>query len=257
MTADYQKFKQYHFRESPLLLGNVWNVQSAWVCQELGFDAIGTSSAAIAQTLGYEDGEQLPFEIYLLFIERILQTVNIPLSVDFEAGYGNNPEKILENILKLHALGVAGVNLEDSRVINGQRLLQSSFEFSKVLNFLSSNLQKLNVNIFLNVRSDVFLLGLPQALEEAKNRIRPYEEAGAEGIYLPFITKQEDIMEITKFTALPLNVMCMPELADFKKLQDWGVKRISMGNFVNQKVYDYMNDLLSRIIEDQRFKVLF
>lgn len=257
MTSNYEKFKQYHFKETPILLGNVWNVQSARICKELGFDAIGTSSAAIAHSMGYEDGEQTPFETYLLIIERITKTVNVPLTVDLEAGYGKDPEQILNNIIKLHTLGVAGINLEDSSMVNGERVLKTSLEFSKILSQIRSKLKELNLNIFLNVRSDVFLMGLPHALREAKDRIKYYEEAGAEGIFLPLITKQEDIVEITKSTTLPLNVMCMPDLPDFRKLHEWGVKRISMGNFVNHKIYDYMNQLVSKIIKDQSFQSIF
>ncbi len=256
MTYNYQRFKLAHFNESPLLLGNVWNVQSARVYERLGFAAIGTSSAAVAHSLGYEDGEQIPFETYLSIIERIIKSVDLPLTVDLEAGYGKNPEQILDNVKKLHALGVAGINLEDSSVINGERVLKSSFVFSEILGQLSLKLKELNMAIFLNVRSDVFLMGLPHALKEAKDRVKRYEKAGADGIFLPCISKKEDIVEITKTTSLPLNVMCVPELQDFRTLRDWGVKRISMGNFVNQKVYEHMNQLVSKVIADHSFQPL-
>lgn len=109
-----QDFKNLHQNEQPLLIGNVWNVQSAKVYEELGFKALATSSSAVANSLGYEDGEQMSFEEYFYLIERIAKSTSILLSVDLESGYGKDAIDIVENISKLSEIGIVGINLEDS-----------------------------------------------------------------------------------------------------------------------------------------------
>ena len=125
ITRKQQLFTQLHYQESPLLLGNVWDAHSAVIAQEAGFQALGTSSHAIAFSLGYKDGEEIPFDELLFMVERIMQVATIPVSVDFESGYSEKPKKVAKKVRKLTELGVVGINLEDSQVLNGKRQLQS------------------------------------------------------------------------------------------------------------------------------------
>ena len=92
---NYKKFKNLHNQDPSLLLGNVWNAQSALLFQKLGFNAIGTSSAAIATSLGYEDGEKMPFEDLFRIVKSIQSKINIPLTVDIEGGYSRNTSQII------------------------------------------------------------------------------------------------------------------------------------------------------------------
>jgi 2-methylisocitrate lyase-like PEP mutase family enzyme len=257
MTSQLQQFRKLHYNESPLLLGNVWNVQSAFVFQNLGFEAIGTSSSAIAKSLGYEDGENISFEDYLFIIDRIIKSVNLPLSVDLEAGYGKTEEAIVSNITRLIKLGVAGINIEDSMVVNNKRSIQKANDFANKLYNITTELNNRNIELFINVRCDAFLLNLPDTLNEAIKRIRLYENAGIDGIFLPCITNETDIKKVVENTKLPLNVMCMPDLPDFKRLQELGVKRISMGNFVNGHIYKQMESGIKEIVSDKSFSSLF
>ncbi len=104
-----------------LLLGNVWNVASAKTYQKSGFKAIGTSSAAVAHSLGYEDGEDMPFNALLHIVADISARVDLPLTVDIEAGYARDVNTINTNIKKLADLGVVGINIEDSVIERGIR----------------------------------------------------------------------------------------------------------------------------------------
>lgn len=110
-------FNDYHQDSSILILPNAWDVMSAKIYEDLNYRAIGTTSAGIAASLGYSDGEQLPFESMLDVIEKITQSVNIPVSADIESGYGETIEEVLENVRKIIASGVVGINLEDSKKI--------------------------------------------------------------------------------------------------------------------------------------------
>lgn len=253
----YLEFKELHNQTKPLIIGNVWNVQSAKVYEKLNFQAIGTSSAAIAHSLGYEDGEQMPFSDLLFIVERIRKSVSIPVSVDIEFGYGNTAAEIANTIISLEKLGVAGINIEDSLIENGERKLKDNLQFSQLLREVKSILTQQGISIFINVRCDAFLLNIPNTLQVATERIKKYEQAGADGIFLPCITKESDIATLVLQTKLPLNVMCMPDLPNFETLEKLGVKRISMGNFLNGYAYTSLENMTKKILAEQSFNPLF
>ncbi|MDP2235264.1 MAG: isocitrate lyase/phosphoenolpyruvate mutase family protein [Bacteroidales bacterium] len=256
MTS-YLRFKEFHHQTNPLLIGNVWNVQSAKVFEKLNFQAIGTSSAAIAHSLGYEDGQQLPFSELLYIVERIKKASKIPLTVDIENGYGKTANEVVANIQQLYNLGVVGINIEDSIAENGERKILDSNEFSIQLKSIIEKLDECKSRLFINVRCDVFLLNLYNATEQAIERIKLYEHSGADGIFLPCITNTNDIKIVVSQTNLPINVMCMPNLPNFETLSNIGVKRISMGNFINVDVYQTMENTVSTILQEQSFSTLF
>ncbi|MCL7989061.1 isocitrate lyase/phosphoenolpyruvate mutase family protein [Sphingobacterium sp. lm-10] len=255
--TNYLKFKALHHQMSPLIMGNVWDVQSAKVYEQLKYQAIGTSSAAIAHTLGYEDGEQMPFSDLLFMVERIISNTTLLLSVDIESGYGKTPAEVCDNIKRLCNLGVVGINIEDSVMEKGERNLKNKSEFFHFLEILLRELNKQKVSVFINVRCDAFLLQLPNALEESCNRIELYQRLPIDGIFLPCITAMEDIKQIVAKTNLPLNVMCMPELADFETLSAYSVKRISIGNFVYCYSHNMLVSISNSILEAQSFKTLW
>ena len=247
-------FKELHEQDQALLIGNVWDVASAKVAERLGFQALGTSSAAIAAMLGYQDGEQMSFEELYFVVQRIARNCASPLSVDLEAGYADHPSRIMEHIRKLIDLGVVGINLEDSRV-RQQRALQPAEQFSRLLEQIKNDVEQQTQALFLNIRTDTFLLNHPQPLAETKSRIRLYEIAGADGIFIPGLRKENDIKQLSSSTSLPLNIMCFPGLADFQSLQKWGVKRISMGDFAFQTMYQHLSENLSKVRQQQSFNV--
>ena len=256
MTA-YSIFKELHMQTKPLLLGNVWNVQSAKLFEKADFRAIGTSSAAIAHSLGYDDDQQLPFSELLYMVGRIMKNTNLPLTVDLEHGYGKTPAEIAANIRQLHKMGIAGLNIEDSMVENGERKLVDSKQFAALLKTISRALYDSDTRLFINARCDAFLLSLPDAASLAKQRIELYEQNGADGIFLPGICDVDDIRSAVAQTSLPINVMCVANLPDFETLAAIGVKRISMGNFINEKLYRNMEVTVSVIVAQQSFQSLF
>jgi len=256
MTA-IQKFRELHQEQDPLLIGNVWDVQSAKVYEKLGYQAVATSSSAVAFTLGYEDGENMSFDEYFYIIERILKSISIPLSVDLEGGYGKTADKIVLNISRLAKAGVVGINIEDSVIINGTRKLLSTHDFYEKLNAVILKLKEQDIEIFVNVRIDPFLLGVENATEETIQRIKIIEKAEADGIFVPCITDVQDIEYVINGLKLPFSVMCMPELPDFKTLKRLGVKRISSGNFLNGYIYGQLETALKAIGEAESFSPIF
>ncbi|MEY7149934.1 isocitrate lyase/phosphoenolpyruvate mutase family protein [Enterobacter cloacae] len=249
-------FAELHNQHEPLLIANVWDAASAVAAQEAGYQALGTSSAAIASTLGYEDGQGMPFDALFYMVTRIQAVSKLPLSVDMEAGYGDSAEEITANLRRLAQAGVAGVNLEDSRVINGVRQLDHASDFTCTLRTCDA-LRSENHSLFLNIRTDTYLLGHVDALHETILRGQSYKAAGADGLFVPCLTSEKDISLIAEATALPLNVMCMPDLPSFGRLKLAGVSRISMGNFVHSAMQSTLTDVMHAIRSRQTFEGLF
>lgn len=253
----FKHFVDLHNQKEPLLIGNVWNVQSAEIFERNGYKAIATSSAAVARTLGYSDGEEISFEEYLFIIERIARRSNIPFSVDLEAGYGETIDEIVDNIKILASNGIAGINIEDSKFHQGKRELVKEEYFRDKLIAICQKLKQEQIEIFINVRIDPFLNGHNNPLKEAIGRIKCYENTGIHGIFLPCITNAKDIQSVIEVTQLPLNVMCMEELPNFQVLNSLGVKRISSGDFLNVAVYKRMDEYLKSIKNKASFEPLF
>lgn len=249
-------FKELHQQETPLILCNVWDAASAIVAEKLGYQAIGTSSAAIAKSFGKDDGQIISFKKLLAVVKQISEVTSLPFSVDIEAGYADTPKEIVEDIAKLAKLNVVGINIEDSQLINGRRTLVDKHDFSEKLSQVKALLNDANIEMFINVRSDTFIVDAVTALPETIERISLYEGAGADGIFLPCLTAPDDISKIVDNCSLPLNVMCMPELVSFKQLQLLGVKRISMGNFVYDNLLAHLEKTLSSIKQQGSFEPL-
>jgi 2-methylisocitrate lyase-like PEP mutase family enzyme len=256
MSQKFKEFKRLHQSDALFVLPNVWNAKSAVLFQEQGFPAIATSSMAVADSIGYEDGEGMPFNDYLFIIKRILASVKIPLSVDMEMGFGIGDEQILSNIEKLTELGVAGINIEDSSIVKSARVLKDPGTFAKTIEKVKNKLAAKGTNLFINIRCDTYILNVKNKEQETLNRLKQYETTGADGIFLPCISDEKDISEVVSNTKLPLNVMCVPGLPDFDKLVKLGVKRISMGPFLFNKVYSNIAELTKTITKDNRFTAI-
>lgn len=249
-------FTELHQQKSPLIIANVWDAGSAIAAQQAGYKALGTSSAAIAAMLGYEDGEAIPFDEMLYIITRIKSVSHVPLSVDLEAGFGRTVDEVATHLTRLEKLGISGINLEDSRVVNGIRQLHDAAAVAAMIKALREAVVS-ERPLFFNIRTDTYLLGHEQAFRETRLRGQLYAEAGADGFFVPCLTQETVIETIAREIALPLNVMCMPDLPSFDRLEKLGVKRISMGNFVHSAMHGKLKDLLCTIRAQQAFTGVF
>jgi 2-methylisocitrate lyase-like PEP mutase family enzyme len=257
MPDRFNEFLAMHYKPEALLIGNAWNAQSAKILAQQGLQVIGTSSAAVAESLGYADGEEMGFDLYLKIIEGILRVVPAMVTVDLEGGYGQTAEEIAANIKTLYAMGVSGVNLEDSLITNGERTIQDADAFAARLQQVCRLLKEQDIRMFINVRSDSFLLGLPNALDDALARVKAYQHTGVHGLFFPCITDLQEIDAIVKQSVLPVNVMCVPGLPDFGPLELVGVKRISIGPFLYMHVYGQLEAAIKTIKGADNFSSLF
>ena len=249
-------FTELHHENTPLLICNVWDASSAKIAQKLNFKAIGTSSAAISNMLGYEDGEKMDFEELVFVVKRILAATSLPLTVDIESGYSRDPHITAAYIKRLVELGVVGINIEDSLVDETRKLI-NPIEFTKYLKTINQALEKDKVKVFINVRTDTYIIGSPNLVEETIKRIKLYETADIHGIFVPCVTKETDIQAIVDSTNLAINLMCMPELPNFNMLKRLNVNRISMGNFLFDNLTTQFENVLTSVINEKSFEPIF
>ncbi|MBS1659599.1 MAG: isocitrate lyase/phosphoenolpyruvate mutase family protein [Bacteroidetes bacterium] len=248
MSSNFSTFKNLHSSDQLFLLPNVWDARSAEIVQEQQFPAIATSSAAVATSLGYADGEGMPFSDYLFVIKRIAAIAKVPFSVDMEMGYGKSDEEIYSNARRLIELGVAGINIEDSLIGTSGRVLKDASLFSSTIKTIKNKLTSQGLDLFINVRCDTYLLDVPDKRQETARRLKLYETAGADGIFLPCIYKEEDILDAIGHTKLPLNVMYVLGLPNFDILNQLGVKRVSLGPFLFTKTYEAIPSIIKQAI---------
>ena len=252
-----ENFRKLNQSNDILHIGNVWDVKSALIFEKQNYKALGTSSFAIANSLGFKDGEELSFETLLTIVKQIISKVNIPLSVDIEAGYSRDTNQIIENIISLYEIGVVGINIEYSIVINGDRVILDKNDFATILKNIKRVLEEKGIDIFINARTDYFIMGLDNPLEETIKRVKLYEQNGVDGIFVPCMVDIGDIKEVVTYTTLPVNIMTMPNLPSFDSLEQAGIKRISQGAFIYNSLMESFENKLETINNDNSFKILF
>lgn len=244
----YEKFYRLHHQDRPLILANAWNAKSAQLIEAGGFEAVATSSGAIAESLGYKDGEHIPFDEVLYMVGRIKSVLSVPLTVDMERGYSNDLTVLNDHIQKLVDIGVAGINLEDAQ---GEEI------YLKKLSSIKNYLLKTNQQLFINARTDGFLQKLGAPLETTLKRARLYQDAGADGLFVTGVQEPDIIKQITASTALPVNTVAVPKLASIETLAACGVKRISMAVFLYKATYRTAERLAKEILAANSFAALY
>lgn len=246
--------KQLILKNECLIIGNVWDSLSAIIHEQAGFKALGTTSWGIANTLGYQDGQRIGFDELKNMVSQILKVITIPLSVDIEAGYGKDNQEIIDNILTLAKMGCTGVNLEDSLPNQG---LKDKDEFAILIKETKKELINNGFeNFYFNIRTDTYLT-LDNPLNETLDRVVLYQKFGADGIFIPCIQKDEDIKKVLENINIPLNVMCLPNLTDIKRLKALGVQRISYGNAMSDYIICQIEQLTNSILKEQNTDCLY
>ena len=225
-------FHQLHVPGDPVVLYNVWDAGSARAVATAGAKALATGSWSVAAAHGYEDGEKLPLELVLANLARIVATVDLPVTLDFETGYGATPEAVGEGVARALAHGTIGFNLED-RVI-GAKSLRSIPAQSARLRAARRAAEESGVPAFLNARTDLFLKADRAAhnralLAEALERATAYAGAGADGLFVPGLVDEALIGELCQASPLPINAFVLPQAPPARRLAELGVARISHG----------------------------
>ena len=225
------RFADLHAADQPLLLTNAWDATSARVLAAAGAPAIGTTSFGVALSNGVWDGELLPLEAALDIARAIASAVDVPVTVDLEAGRGAGPDDVRESVALVIACGAVGINLEDS-IPGKPGALFGVPEQSARLAAARAAAAASGVPVFINARCDVYFgakIAADAQLGEVLARARAYRDAGADGLFLPGLLDLPVIASITSQTELPLNVMTGENMPPVGDLADAGVRRVSQG----------------------------
>ena len=223
-----QRFRLLHDRKTMLLLPNAWDAGSARLFAELGFAAIATTSGGVAWSLGYADGERAPLDEVLAAIRRIVRVTALPVSVDFEAGYADEPGALAGNVAALIETGVVGINLEDGI---RHEALRDIHDAATRIAVAREAAQTAGVPIFINARVDTWIVGGEAddaaRFEDTVRRARAYLAAGADGIYPIGVADPELIQRLCAAIDAPVNIGARVGLPDLVELGRLGVARVS------------------------------
>jgi 2-methylisocitrate lyase-like PEP mutase family enzyme len=224
-------FQELHIPGNPLVLFNIWDAGSAKAVAGAGAKAIATGSYGVAEAQGMVDGEGFPLAAALLNLERIVAITQLPVSIDMESGYGDDPVQVSRSVAAARAAGAAGINIED-RMPGDKELVPIATQAARIAAAATSGL-------FINARCDVFR-GRPAEehgpalVALALERASAYADAGANGLFVPFTTSRSCIAAICEASPLPVNIIWTPAasggFSGSEELAGLGVARISHGH---------------------------
>lgn len=225
-------FNQLHVKGEPLILFNIWDAESAKCVEKSGAKAIATSSWSVAATYGYKDGEKVPLDLVIANNKRIVDAVELPVTVDFEGGYASTLAELGKNILTVIDTGIVGINVEDQ--IFGKNSLYSTEEQCNRISVIRRTAKEKIMPLFINARTDIFLQAdlsdhTEKLLEEALRRVESYAVAGADGFFVPGLSNMNHIAKLCDLSPIPINVMLASQDLSVKVLKDAGVARVSYG----------------------------
>jgi 2-methylisocitrate lyase-like PEP mutase family enzyme len=224
-------FFRLHTGPRPLVLVNAWDAGSARVLEDAGAPAIATTSAGMAWSLGYADGEQVPAGEFIVACARICRAVSVPVSVDIERGFGRSTEDVCEVVRKLIGLGVIGVNIEDG-VVPGTHHVVAPTVLCERIQALRALAAQADARLFINARIDTYLApnnGRIARYEDTVQRAQLYASAGADGIFVPGLALEE-VARFTRAVPLPVNIYAGDGWGPpIYGLERAGVRRVSLG----------------------------
>lgn len=244
-------FRSLHVPGSPLVLFNIWDAGSARAVAGTGALALATGSAPVAMAQGFKDGENMPLELALQNIERIIAAVDIPVTMDLEGGYGAESSTVANTISSAMERGIVGFNFED-QIVGGTGLYAIAEQIQRVAatrKAASAN----GVHGFLNARTDIFLKAKPEThndtmLSDAIERAKAYEQAGADGFFAPGLADEKLIGTLCEAIDLPVNIIALPHVPPNEKLAELGVGRISYGPVPYRQMIKSLTEAATAVI---------
>jgi 2-methylisocitrate lyase-like PEP mutase family enzyme len=228
--------RSLHRPGAPLLLPNAWDVATARAVAAAGFPVVATTSAGVAAALGYEDHERAPADEMLAAATRITRHVDVPVTVDAEAGYGMEPADL---VAALRLVGAAGCNLEDTDHSAGT--LRDPNRHAEWLRAVRQAASAAGYHLVINARVDVFLGPFlsgaeagtqPELVAEAVRRANAYLRAGADCVFPIALWETDALSRFISECTGPVNVICVPQTRSLVELAALGVARVSWGPFL-------------------------
>jgi 2-methylisocitrate lyase-like PEP mutase family enzyme len=240
MSSKYETFAALHAPGDPVILYNIWDVGSALAVVKAGAKALATGSHPVADANGWPDGEQVPIDFALANARRIVDAVDLPVTVDFEGAYSTDQEEGGRNAARLKGTGAVGCNFEDQR-IGGEGVHPLDVQVRRI----QAMRRAVGEDFFINARTDLYLKVKEQddnLVEHVIERGKAFADAGASGFFVPRLADPKQVERVVREVPLPLNLIAFPG-APLKS--DWasaGVARISHGPFPHRALMEQLTE---------------
>ena len=255
-------FLRFHQEKELLVLANSWDIGSSRVIEACGFKAIATTSMGIAASLGYPDCQVIQLSEMIEAISGIVKGVQVPVTVDIEAGYGSNVNEIIDSVTQIIATGIVGINIEDS--INMSPALIDEMAFCERISAIRALSDSMGFHLVINARTDAFYTSSGSRQEQLSESIRrgnKYREAGADCIFVQPVWERETIATLVREIAAPINILSNPGIGrglppSVRELQDLGVARLSLGSSVMKATLALIKNIAEELSEKGTYEAL-
>src|SRR6266849_3593937 len=254
-----EQFRKLHHGPRLLLLPNAWDVASARILEECGHPAIATTSAGIAYSLGYSDGQRISRGEMLEVVGRIARAVRIPVTADLEAGYGTTVKDMVETVKAAIEAGAIGMNLEDVTGEDESSQVALPLQGEKI-GAIRETAKSLGVPFVLNARTDIYLMPIgpePTRFERTVERLRAYRDAGAACLFIPGLYDRDTIAKLLKAVEAPLNILANPACPPMAELEKMGVARVSAGSGIMRAAMGAVQRVAKEMLEARSFATMF
>jgi 2-methylisocitrate lyase-like PEP mutase family enzyme len=241
MPSKFETFAALHAPGNPVVLYNIWDVGSALAVVKAGAKALATGSHPVADANGWPDGQQVPIDFAFQNATRIVNAVDVPLTVDFEGAYSADPAEGGANVARLAATGAVGCNFED-QVIGGEGLHPLDLQVRRIRAIRDA----VGDQFFINARTDLFLKTQTYddaLIDQVVERGKAFADAGASGFFVPRLSDPKQIERVVREVPLPLNVIAFPGAPDKSVWAAAGVARISHGPFPHRALMATLEEM--------------
>ena len=248
----------HHAPLAPLILPNAWDAASARIIEQAGFSAIATTSAGMAWSLGYPDGERMSRATMLAAVARIAARVRVPVTADLEAGYGPRPEDGAATATGAIEAGAVGFNFEDARDHPDYPLFDIGAQVERIHAARDAG-SRAGVPLVINARTDVYLaqVGEPGTrFAETVRRLAAYRDAGADCLFAPGLTDAPTIGALVRELGAPVNILVGPHSPTVNELATLGVARISLGGAVMRSALDFTRRAVAELREQTSYATI-
>lgn len=256
LALDFQKL---HHDDALFILPNAWDAGSAYIFEKAGYKSVATTSAGIAYSLGYADGEVITFDDLLRVIHQITRRISVPLSVDIERGYATTAHDVAANVRSVIEAGAVGINIEDGYPGN-EPYLESVSEQVQKISHIAALKKELDIPFVINARTCTCLLQIGDEatrISSVIERCNAYASAGADCIFIPGALDQKTVATLVQQIDAPINILATPSFDDIEAMQTIGVRRLSLGSGPVRTAYATLISLASSIQNNHNLDSLF
>jgi 2-methylisocitrate lyase-like PEP mutase family enzyme len=238
--SKFETFAALHVPGDPVILYNIWDVGSALAVVKAGAKALATGSHPVGDAAGFGDGQKVPLDYVFANAGRIVEAVEVPLSVDFEGAYSDDPDEAGRNVALLAGTGAVGCNFEDQR-IGGEGVHPLEQQVRRI----EAIRRSVGDEFFINARTDLYLKVQEQddsLLEHVIERGKAFADAGASGFFVPRLADPRQVERVVAEVPLPLNLIAFPGAPPKSEWASAGVARISHGPFPHRALMEQLTE---------------